>query len=63
MIDSKGRESRTLKFVSIAFSLISAAFALSWIDGDGIPLGEYGAAVGMILAPWVGREWVKRDVD
>jgi hypothetical protein len=60
MKDGIGRESRTLRFVTIAFATITIAFIISWWDGDGISLKDYGISFGAILAPWIGREWVKK---
>lgn len=70
--DTRGRESRTLAFVLVAFSLMSLRFALG---GLGCDLGgfrfevgvtsmiDYGAAVAAVLAVWLGREWINQRGD
>jgi hypothetical protein len=65
--DSRGRESRTLLFVAVAFTLISLRFMLGGLDLTwgavhyvlaGSALLDYGAAVTAVLAIWLGREWI-----
>ena len=67
--DSRGRESTTLGFVVVAFWLVTLKYAFSGIayaDGKlSVSLsfagaGEYGAAVALILAIWLGREWQEK---
>lgn len=67
--DSRGRESRTLFFVSTAFALISIRFALGGLGGDfggfrfevgATAMIDYGTAVAAILAVWLGREWITK---
>lgn len=68
MKDSSDRESVTLSFVSTAFAIVTVKFLLSGLDLSGIGLGkvapisitEYAGAFTVILAVWLGREWVKR---
>lgn len=68
MKDSSLRESKTLLFVTIAFLAITIKFMLAGVDlsvyGFGKPsdisLGEYASSFAMVLAVWLGREWVKR---
>ena len=68
--DSRGRESKTLAFVRIAFGLVTLRFALGGLalKGAGIDLAipasslsDYGAAVALILAIWLGREWTEKN--
>lgn len=67
--DAKGRESRTLFFVSTAFAFLSIRFALGGLGaslGDfrieiaPTPMLDYGAAVATILAVWLGRAWINK---
>jgi hypothetical protein len=68
MTDSSDRESVTLGFVSIAFFIITVKFILSGFDLSSIGLGkvdpisitEYATSFTVVLAVWLGREWVKR---
>lgn len=63
--DARGRESRTLAFIGIGWTLVTAKFAL---DSFGPLLGylptspmsatEYAAVVAALLAVWLGREWI-----
>lgn len=63
--DAQGRESRTLAFIGIGWTLVTAKFAL---DSFGPLLGylpthpmgatEYAAVVAALLAVWLGREWI-----
>ena len=66
--DSKGRESRTLTFVSIAFFLLSIRFFFSGMQLDfgwwhwefsTAGLVDYGAAIAAVLSIWLGREWIQ----
>ncbi len=68
--DSKGRESRTLAFVGIAFTLVSARFVLGGFSADfGVfkfevgttPMIDYGAAMAAILSVWLSREWISQN--
>lgn len=64
--DSKGRESRTLWFVCVAFFVLTFRFfaggleftigPVHWLI-QSAPLTDYGVAIAAILAVWVGREW------
>lgn len=68
--DAKGRESRTLFFVSVGFAVVTIRFALGGLGaslGDfrieiapTTPMLDYGAAVATILAVWLGREWINK---
>lgn len=64
--DTRGRESITLTFVTIAIISLIGKF---WIEGATLgPLGtistmsatEFGIAFAAILAPWLHREWVEK---
>ena len=71
MKDGYDRESRTLMFVTIAFWVVTLKFLLSGLDLSEFGLGkvspisitEYAGAFTIILAAWIGREWVKRPTD
>lgn len=59
--DNRGRESRTLFFVSVAFAMVNCALVLGWAGV--VPLmtmPEYAQNCALVLAPWLGREWIKR---
>ena len=64
MEDSKKVKSQTLGMVKIAFIMICVAFGKVIVTGEAsdiigaLPL--FGTGIMTILAPWVGREWVKR---
>jgi len=63
MIDSKGKESTTLTFVSIAFIAVFVKFLIGGMTLPVIGLmpiigaGEFGLAITGILAVWLNREW------
>jgi urea transporter len=62
--DSRGRESATLPFVLVSWAAVTAAFVRSWLFpvAGMVPMGaaEYGSAVALILAIWLGREWTEK---
>lgn len=57
MRDSRGRESTTLKFVSVSWLAVTLVFV--W-KGGAADMASYGGAVLAILAPWLGREWTEK---
>jgi hypothetical protein len=67
--DAKGRESRTLWFVTVSWLVMTARFIaggvelaigpVHWQIAPSLVL-DYGGAVAAIIAVWVGREWVTR---
>lgn len=69
MKDSRGNRSKTLPFVVVAFIAVTARFL-----AGGLTLGQfgevpamdgwsYGAAIGAILAIWLGREWKQKNLE
>lgn len=63
--DSRGRESTTLTFVSIAFAVLVIKFAAAGITIGSIatpPMtgGEFAAAMAAIMATWLGREYTEK---
>lgn len=68
--DSKGRESRTLWFVTVTWVVMTARFMaggievvvgpVHWSVAPSLVL-DYGGAVAAVIAVWVGREWVTRS--
>lgn len=68
-LDSRGRESRTLWFVTVTWLVMTARFVaggieftvgpVHWVIAPSLVL-DYGGAVAAIIAVWVGREWVSR---
>lgn len=65
-VASSWRESRTFRFVSISWAVVTARFMVGGIGADfggfsfQFPVmgaGEYGAAIAAILAVWLGREF------
>lgn len=61
--DSRGRESRTLLFVSISWFVVVMKFAIGGLWGIPEMSGiDFGVAVTGILAVWVGREWGDKTV-
>ena len=71
IMDSKGRESRTLAFVAFTWLIMTARFIAGGIEFSIGPVHwmiqpsmvlDYGGAVAAILAVWVARDWsVKRS--
>ncbi len=65
--DSKGRESRTLFFIAVAFAVITIRY---FFQGLGIEWGpikfiitdtsmvEFSGSVTALLGIWLGREWI-----
>lgn len=66
MRDARKKESRTLTFVAVAFSAATLKFVVGGVtlgDLGTLPAmggGEYAAAVGTVLAIWLGREWTEK---
>ena len=67
--DARGRESRTLWFVTVTWLIMSARFIAGGIEFAVGPFHwtvqqsmvlDYGGAVAAILAVWVGREWARK---
>lgn len=63
--DSRGRESRTLFFVTVALVVLLPKFFLSGLTVFGLEFpsmtgGEFAAAFAAILAAWLGREWTDK---
>lgn len=59
--DTSQRESTTLMFVTIAFITMNFGYLWNITHGTAATLTEYGSAVALILAPWLGREWIKKE--
>lgn len=68
-LDSRGRESRTLWFVTVTWLIMTARFVAGGIEFTVGPVHwsiapslvlDYGGAVAAVIAVWVGREWVTR---
>lgn len=66
LLDSSGRPSRTLTMVTAAVAILIVKFALAGLSlpliGDVPAMGAaaFGGAFAAILAPWIGREYVKK---
>jgi hypothetical protein len=63
--DSRGRESHTLFFVTLALLVLIPKFAVSSLTVFGITFpamtgGEFAAAFGAVLLVWLGREWTEK---
>lgn len=65
--DTRGRESITLGFVAASWLALWLKFILA---GATLPLvgtvpamsaSEFGAAVALVLAIWLGREWTEKS--
>ncbi|WP_018169109.1 hypothetical protein [Thioalkalivibrio sp. ALMg9] len=69
LLDTRGKPSRTLPFVAVSWLVVTVRFALGGLELG--PLGtmpamtaaEYGPAVSLILAIWIGREWKAKDLE
>ena len=68
-LDSRGRESRTLWFVTVSWLVMTLRFIAGGIEFSVGPVHwaiapslvlDYGGAVAAIVAVWVGREWVSK---
>lgn len=65
-IDSSGKESRTLFFVTVSWVAILIKFILAGMTlpvFGVVPLmtaTEFGSSVAFVLAIWLGREWIKK---
>lgn len=66
----RNKESITLGFVTIAFTLISLAFLVNTVvhhfindDVTRISLTQYGTSIGAVLFIWLGRETVEKVKD
>lgn len=66
-IDSSGRESRTLFFVTASWLVVWIKFLAAGLTlpifGKVPPMTatEFGSAVAFILAIWLGREFIKKE--
>lgn len=67
--DSRGRESMTLSLVVPAWAALLIKFLLAGITlpvvgaVPAMSAGEFGAAVALVLAIWLGREWTDKNTD
>lgn len=59
--DTSDRESTTLMFVTIAFITLNFGYLWNLLHGVAATMTEYGMAVAAVLAPWLGREWIKKE--
>lgn len=68
LTDSRGKQSATLFFVAVSWAVVTVKFLIAGAKlgalGVMAPMGggEYGSAVALILAAWLGREWQAREV-
>lgn len=66
-IDSSGRESRTLFFVTASWLVVWVKFLSAGLTlpvvGTVPPMTatEFGSSVAFILAIWLGREFIKKE--
>ena len=59
--DTRDRESTTLMFVTIAFITMNFGYLWNITHNQAATLTEYGMAFAAILAPWLTREWIKKE--
>lgn len=59
--NSRGRESRTLGFVTILFFTILIAFILSRFGIGDMSVLEFAGAESAVLGLWIGNEWVDKS--
>lgn len=59
--DTRDRESTVLMFVTIAFITMNFGYIWNIVHSQAATLTEYGSAVALILAPWLTREYIKKD--
>jgi hypothetical protein len=63
--DSRGRESHTLLFVTLAALVLIYKFAVAGLTLFGITFPamtatEFGIAFGAVLAVWLARDWTEK---
>ena len=67
--DSRGRESHTLMFVSVAIVSVIVKFIFAGLTLPGLGLlpqmevSEFGMAFAAIMAVWLGREWTTKPLE
>jgi hypothetical protein len=60
--DSRDRESSTLMFVGVSWTLVTLRFAFGgFFNMPATSVTEYAGGVAMILAIWLGREWTEKS--
>jgi len=65
--DTRGRESITLTFCTLATVILLGKFLLAGLTTylgvvPDMSAGEFGLAFAAVLAPWLHREWVEKNV-
>jgi hypothetical protein len=64
--DARGNQSKTLMFVSVSWLVVVIKFVIAGVNlgqfGIMPPMsaGEFGTAIALILAIWLGREWQEK---
>jgi membrane associated rhomboid family serine protease len=66
--DSRGRESHTLLFVTLAALVLIYKFAVASLTLFGITFPamtatEFGIAFGAVLAVWLARDWTEKTAS
>jgi uncharacterized membrane protein YccC len=66
--DSRGRESHTLLFVTLAALVLIYKFAVAGLTLFGITFPamtatEFGIAFGAVLAVWLARDWTEKTAS
>jgi uncharacterized membrane protein YccC len=66
--DSRGRESHTLLFVTLATLVLIYKFAVAGLTLFGITFPamtatEFGIAFGAVLAVWLARDWTEKTAS
>lgn len=67
--DARGRPSRTLPFVAVAWAVTTLKFLVAGLSlgplgtAPAMGAGEYGAAMATILGIWVAREWRAKELE
>jgi len=60
--DSRGKESKTLFFVTVSWLALLAKFLLGgFFSFPVISSAAFSAGVTAILAIWLGREWMEKN--
>lgn len=66
MQDTRGKESKTLTFVTAAYVPVWVKYTTAGLTLPGLgkvpPMTatEFATAIGLILAIWLGREWTEK---
>lgn len=67
--DTRGNQSKTLMFVTVSWFVVVVKFVIAGVKIGSLGVmpmmnvGEFGAAVALILAIWLGREYTEKTTS